>query len=123
MGKVILDTNILIEILKDNQSTIKNVRRFDKHYISAITKMEIFYGALNKKELEKLRKFVELFNTIPLSADISNTATDLIYRYAKSHTLDIPDSLIAATALDADLPLFTYNKKDFKYIENIRLHD
>jgi len=108
LGKVILDTNVLIEILKDNQSAIKNVRRFDKHYISAITKMEIFYGALN---------------TIPLSADISNTATDLIYRYAKSHTLDIPDSLIAATALDAGLSLFTYNKKDFKYIENIRLFD
>ena len=121
MGKIILDTNILIEILKNNQNTIKEVEKFDEHYISAISKMELFYGALNKKELEKLNQFIELFIIIPLNEKISNIATNLIYKYAKSHTLDIPDSLIAATSLNVDYPLLTYNKKDFKYIEGIIL--
>ncbi len=121
MGKIILDTNILIEILKNNQETIKEVESFSEHYISAITKMELFYGARNKIELEKLNKFIQLFNIIPLDEEISNIATNLIYKYAKSHTLDIPDSLIAATSLKINYPLFTYNKKDFKYIDNINL--
>jgi len=33
------------------------------------------------------------------------------------------DSLIAATAIELDLPLFTYNIKDFRYISGIRLYE
>ncbi len=119
MEKIILDTNILIEILKNNKETINEVEKFDIHYISEITKMELFYGALNKKELEKLKKFIELFEVIPINSSISNIASDLIYKYAKSHNLNIPDGLIAATALEYKYKLFTYNLKDFKYIANI----
>jgi tRNA(fMet)-specific endonuclease VapC len=121
LEKIILDTNILIEILKNNNETIKEVEKFDIHYISEITKMELFYGALNKKELEKLNKFVSLFEIIPIDTNISNIASDLIYKYAKSHSLDIPDGLIASTSLSTGIKLFTYNLKDFKYIDSINL--
>jgi predicted nucleic acid-binding protein len=36
--------------------------------------------------------------------------------------LDIPDSLIASTALKTNLALLSYNKKDFKFIDNLILH-
>jgi predicted nucleic acid-binding protein len=121
LEKIILDTNILIEILKNNTQTINEVEKYEYHYISAITKMELFYGALNKIELEKLNKFINLFIEIPLNENISNLATNLVYKYVKSHTLDIPDSLIAATSLSSGYKLFTYNKKDFKFIANIDL--
>jgi len=121
LEKIILDTNILIEILKNNTDTIKEVEKYTKHYISSITKMELFYGARDKKELEQLNKFVSLFTVIPLNESISNLAEELVYKYAKSHTLDIPDSLIASTSLTTGYKLFTYNKKDFKYIDNIDL--
>lgn len=121
MEKIILDTNILIEILKNNTKTIKIVEKFNIHYISEVTKMELFYGAFNKQELEKLKKFIGLFEIIPINTNISNTASDLIYQYSKSHNLNIPDGLIAATALETGYQLFTYNLKDFKYIDNISL--
>jgi len=121
LAKVILDTNILIEILKNNKATIIEVEKFDIHYISEVTKMELFYGALNKVELEKLNKFVSLFEVIPIDNNISNMASDLIYKYAKSHNLNIPDALIASTSLKSNILLFTYNLKDFKYINNIDL--
>ena len=47
-------------------------------------------------------------------------ATNLIFKYAKSHNLTIPDALIAATA-KRNIPLFTLNLKDFKYIDEINL--
>jgi len=122
LEKIILDTNILIEILKNNQETIHEVEKFDIHYVSEVTKMEIFYGALNKKELEKLKKFIELFEVIPINSNISNMASDLIYKYTKSHNLNIPDGLIASTALAYNYKLFTYNLKDFQYIDNIQLN-
>jgi hypothetical protein len=120
--EIILDTNILIEILKNNKQTIKEVEKYTIHHICVISAMELFYGAFNKAELQKLKKFIELFNTITIDESISNIAKDLVYKYAKSHTLDIPDSLIASTALKSNLPLLTYNKKDFQFIDNIILH-
>ena len=94
MESLILDTNILIEILKNNKETIKEVEKYNIHYISEVTKMELFYGALNKSELKKLKRFIELFEIIPINETISNKASDLVYKFAKSHNLNIPDSLI-----------------------------
>ncbi len=119
---VLLDTNILIEILKANQTTIREIKNINtKFAISSISKMELFYGALNKQELKKLKEFTNTFIIIDINEQISLTATNLIFSYAKSHNLDIPDALIASTALYYDIKLFTYNLKDFQYIENLKL--
>jgi predicted nucleic acid-binding protein len=119
---ILLDTNVLIEILKGNQKTIQQVESLNKTlFISSITVMELYYGAHNKAEIKKLEKFILLFNVLHIDKEISIRSTELIKSYAKSHTLDIPDSLIAATALEKELTLFTYNTKDFKYISHITL--
>ena len=121
MEKVVLDTNILIEILKGDNNTLAKVRSFENIAISSISVMELYYGALNKAEVNKLEKFISLFHIIELNEEISMTSTKLIKTYAKSHNLDIPDSLIALTALVYGYGLFTYNLKDFKYISGISL--
>ena len=119
---ILLDTNVLIEILKGNQKTIQQVESLHiTLYISSITVMELYYGARNKAEIKKLEKFIMLFNVLHIDKETSIRSTELIKVYAKSHTLDIPDSLIAATALENELTLFTYNTKDFKYIRHIKL--
>ena len=119
---ILLDTNILIEILKGDSKTVEKVKYFnDFLYISSISKMELFYGALNKAELLKIEKFLHLFEAIEISESISKRATKLIKIYAKSHGLDIPDALIASCAIENNLKLFTYNIKDFKFIENLQL--
>ena len=119
---ILLDTNILIEILKDNRKTIEQVQSLNQTLaISSITVMELYYGARNKTEVNKLEKFVSLFEIIHLNEAISSHATRLVKTYAKSHKLDIPDSLIAATALVSRVALLTYNTKDFKYIKRLEL--
>jgi len=119
---ILLDTNILIEILKGDTKTVETLESFEEELIvSSISVMELYYGAINKAELNKLEKFVSLFRTIPLDTKISAQAIQLVKTYAKSHNLDIPDSLIAATALTHQCRLFTYNLKDFKYIKQIDL--
>jgi len=119
---VLLDTNILIEILKSDEKTIYRLQGINSKFaISSITKMELFYGALNKQELKELEKFTNSFIVIDINENISISATNLVYTYAKSHGLDIPDALIASTALYYNIELFTYNTKDFKYIKNLKL--
>lgn len=121
METILLDTNILIEILKGNQETISRVESINIIAISAISAMELYYGAFNKVEVNKLEKFMTLFEIIDFNEQISQTSTRLIKTYAKSHNLDIPDSLIASTALVNNYKLFTYNLKDFRYINGIEL--
>ncbi|MBV5337012.1 MAG: PIN domain-containing protein [Deltaproteobacteria bacterium] len=95
MAQIVLDTNILIEILKNNTQTLRAVEGLNGELcISAISVMELYFGARDKAELSK---------------------------YAKSHYLDIPDALIASSVLINNIPLMTYNRKDFKYIEGLKL--
>lgn len=91
--------------------------------ISSITVTELYYGALNKQELFRLKKFIALFEVIEIDENISKISTELIFEYAKSHNLTIPDSLIAATAISGDIKIYTLNLKDFRYIDGLYLID
>ncbi len=122
MAKIVLDTNILIEILKNNTQTLRAVEALEGEFcISAITVMELYFGARDETELAKLKKFIEIFHLIDIDSAISNQAVLLIEKYAKSHHLDIPDALIASSAIVNDTLLMTYNHKDFKYINGLKL--
>ncbi len=118
---ILLDTNVLIEILKNNKDTIQEVSSLTSLAISSITAMELIVGARNKREVQLLNQFIARFQMIHLEPAISLTAIKLIANYAKSHTLDIPDALICATALNKQAQLLTYNKKDFQYIPSLEL--
>ena len=60
---------------------------------------------------------------IPVTRDISLRFLELMETYALSHRPGIPDILIAATALDNDLSLFTLNLKDFHYIPELKIYE
>lgn len=123
---ILLDTNILIDILKGHEQTQQKLTSLNDSLseplaISSITAMELVYGARNKTEVQRLEKFMQLFQMVHLTEVISARALKLITRYAKSHTLDIPDALIAATVLENQSRLFTYNQKDFRFISGLEL--
>lgn len=120
---VLCDTNIIIELFKGNKETISIVERIgiNNISISSITEMELYFGALNKTELNKIKKSLRSLDIIQIDPMISQKAVDLIEKYAKSHHLNIPDSIIAATSLVYGIELFTYNVKDFKYTKDLKL--
>lgn len=89
--------------------------------VSVVTVMELYYGALQKAELRKIKRHLSSIRILQIDEAISVAATELIERYAKSHGLQIPDALIAATSINRALQLYTGNTKDFIYIEKISL--
>ena len=122
--KIILcDTNIIIEFLKETPKDVENIESLGKDsiYVSSITVGELYFGALNKVELNKIRKKINSLVHIPITEAISDIFEDLMLKYSLSHKLTIPDALIAATALYFDIELFTYNLKDFRFIKGLRL--
>ena len=84
--------------------------------------MELLYGAINKRELNSIKNNINKLQIIHINNDISKISLTLIESYSKSHNLQIPDAIIAATSLYENISLLTYNVKDFKFIEKITLY-
>ncbi len=122
MEVICLDTNVLIEILKNNKETLAVVSRMTPPlFISSISAMELIYGARNKAEVKKLQAFIDKFEIMPVQKESSTLAFKQIVAYAKSYGLDIPDALIAASCIVNEITLFTYNIKDFHFLPKLKL--
>jgi len=117
------DTSVLIDYLRGDEKVqeILQVDRFKLMYMSSVTLMELVVGAFNKAEVRKIRNAFDEMHIVQINEEISARAVELITLYSKSHNLLIPDALIAATALVANLPLFTRNISDFKFLPEIQL--
>jgi len=98
---ILCDTNILIEFYKNNPVVIQTLRLVGSQNlaISAITRAELYYGAMNKTELSRIQKHLDLLINISIDKTISEQFIQLMVQYSLSHKLTIPDALIAATAL------------------------
>ena len=121
---ILCDTNILIEFYKNNSTIVNELRLIgvDRLAISVITQAELYYGAINKNELLKIQKHLNLLPNFPIDNQVSTKFIQLMERYSLSHKITIPDALIAATALVNNVSLYTLNLKDFRFIEGINLH-
>ena len=120
---ILCDTNIFIEMYKGNTVVSAAVRRTGQKNIvvSDVVLAELFFGAKNKRELSFLCKDINTFTALPIHPDISALAVKLIAQYCLSHKLDLPDALIAATAIVHNIELYTLNTKDFAFIPSLQL--
>jgi tRNA(fMet)-specific endonuclease VapC len=121
---ILCDTNVLIEFYKGNPTIVAELKQIGvaQLAISVIAQAELYYGALNKAELLRIQKHLNLLHNLPIDPQISDRFIELMVQYSLSHKLAIPDALIAATALVNDLELYTLNIKDFRFIENLKLY-
>ena len=121
---ILCDTDIFIEALKNNRRAVDLLREigFDNIALSAITAMELYFGALNKREMTKIKNRLGQLRIVHIDQGICEKAMNLVETYAKSQGLHIPDALIAATAIRQDIRLLTCNLKDFKFIKGISLY-
>jgi len=121
---VLCDTDILVEALKNNITVTDLLARigFQNIALSAVTLMELYFGALNKRELAKIKSGMQRLHIVNMDNKTTETAIALIEKYAKSHGLHIPDAMIASTAICSGMELLTNNVRDFRFIEGIELH-
>ena len=121
---VLCDTNILIHAFNGRLDTIQELNNigYANILLSAITVMELYQGMGNKTELAQMKKKIKYFDVIQFDDQVSEKSIKLIAQFRLSHDLQIPDAIIGATAIVHQIPLFTYNLKDFRFMPNIILH-
>lgn len=124
MAEILVDTDLLIDLANNDLAAKKHLVAESQRAtltISVITQMELVMGCRNKKELEALNKLLLQFQSFQLSENISIKAEQLVRAYYLSHGLRIPDALIAATAIEFQIPLLSKNQRDYRFIQDLNL--
>jgi len=125
MAIVFIDTNIVIDYIKDrdNEELILFIDAFDTVYINEVVIMELYQGARDKRELNYIKKKIMKFEVLKMDQDIITLAREILEKYTLSHNTKIMDALIASTVIMYNIDLYTFNKKDFKYLKQVKLID
>lgn len=119
----ILDTDVLIWILRGEEKIINSVLQITKgsrQAISLISVAEIFKNIF-PSEMEPTTKFLEAHFYLSIDFEIAKTAGLYWQKYTKQRRrLNLLDCLIAATAKCNNLRLITCNVKHFP-MEDIKV--
>jgi len=121
---VLCDTNIFISAFNGRADTIDQLDKIGLADIvlSSITVMELFQGMGNKTELAQMKRKIKFYDVVQIDEAISQKAIEFIELYKLSNRLQIPDAIIGATAVVHQIPLYTYNVKDFDFLTDIILY-
>ena len=125
--EVAVDTNLLIEIEKNNQEVLAKIRHLDiinlEIFITSPTYPEYYIGMLNlsaekfKEGIERLDKY-KVLNTTKNSSKI---LAEIKHSLSKSGVpIPIFDLFIASIAMDSRIPLITLDNH-FKRIKNLNV--
>lgn len=124
-SKVLLDTNIVIELFKGDQKILQFLDKQQNVFIATAVLAELYLGACRsaneQKHMEQIRQF--LLRCIVLNADQATAEACAKVKAAllmKGMPIPENDIWIAATALQYNLPLYT-NDRHFSAIDNITL--
>jgi len=113
---MLIDTDVLIEYLRGNPAVVENFTAAyaeGKHLcFSPVTKAEIIAG-LRKGEEEITKRLFGLMKCLAINDRIGEKAGHYIKTYQASHNVEIADALIAATAGENSMPLWTLNKRHY----------
>ncbi len=124
VSRGLIDTDILVDDRRGFPDGVKFIAAQHSAVgitISIVSAMELVAGCRDARDVQQLQKFVAAIAVIPLSGPISLRALQWMEQFSVSHGLTIPDALIAATALEQGLALYTKNTRHFQMLPGLRL--
>ena len=123
--KLVVDTSILIDKLRGRRkwdSFLENLDGGAELYLPSIVIFELFSGLSSKKAQISLKifNFRKFFSEIDLTFEIAKRAGEMNRDIAGN--LDLPDYIIAATAIEIGAQVVTLNKKHFSKIPGVSIY-
>ena len=116
MADILLDSDVIIAWLRGSESvagTVMNLLESGQNLLlTPVSVAEIFAGA-RKTESARLETLFLILETLPISEMVGKEAGRYLQKYPKSHSLELGDALIAASASVAGLSLWTLDKKHY----------
>lgn len=120
---MVIDTDVLIWYMKGNRNAYKAIENSGRFFISVVTYMELVQGMRDKNELNHLRRALHAWDTkiLYISEEISVKAMFFVEQHFLSHTIQLADAMIGATAIFNGFPLLTGNEKHYKILKDLEI--
>ena len=118
---ILLDSNIII-YLRDPRWGEKIFQQIDNERLATCNM--VIAEVLGFKGIDKTdADYFERFFVTMKNYQFDDTVTKMVINLRKKYPIQLPDAIIAATALVHNLSLFTHNVEDFKKIPDLNLFD
>jgi predicted nucleic acid-binding protein len=116
LADIVLDSDVIIAWLRGSESVagaVMNLLESGHNRLwTPVSVAEIFAGA-REAESARIETLFLILETLQISETIGKEAGRYLQKYSKSHSLELGDALIAASASMAGLSLWTLNKKHY----------
>jgi tRNA(fMet)-specific endonuclease VapC len=124
-AEFLVDTSVLIaHIRKTKSQSLFDLTKiaFGQAAISEIVIFELEVGAIRASRSQEFERRFGYLTTFPITQVILMRAAEVhVTLLRRNQIIDLADTIIAATALEHDLPLFTLNTAHFQRVPNLRL--
>ena len=120
---ILVDTSIVIDYLRSHNRVQTNFIKLFKDnrlYLSTISVFELLNGSTSEVKRLDVETVCAEINILDFNIDTAKIASE-IYRdlRTKNQLIEFRDILIAASALQHDLPLATLNRKHFERVNGV----
>lgn len=117
MKAVLIDSDVLIEVSRGRDLEV--VRRWDELSLSEtlllcspVSVAELWHGA-RPADHPILDRIFSVLSCVPIDNAVGRRAGEYLRKYSKSHSVELGDALIAATAFLHDVSIWTRNRKHY----------
>jgi predicted nucleic acid-binding protein len=118
---ILIDTDIVIDFLRGDRQALAYFKSIsDRICFSAITVAEIYSGVKGKKEESEVERLFSIYPVFAATDKIAREAGRFVKQYWPSHSVEIPDAIIAATCLLSGLELKTFNIKHYPMFKDLK---
>ncbi|NJM39952.1 MAG: type II toxin-antitoxin system VapC family toxin [Anaerolineae bacterium] len=120
---MIFDTDVFIWAQRGNVRAASLINNAVERFLSIQTFMELLQGTNDKNQQRLVKRFIaDLgFQTLSLTETIGHRALVYIEEYGIASGLRAGDAIIAATAIENNMPLSSSNAKHFRIIRDLDL--
>jgi tRNA(fMet)-specific endonuclease VapC len=130
--RVIIDTDILVDFLRDNNKATSIVAHLEENNsrlaTTAVNAFELYYGAHKARDPQEAahatRQILNRLLLLPLTAKSAQKAGHIYADLEKiGQPIRLRDTLIGAIALTRDYKVATRNKDHFRKIKDLQIID
>jgi predicted nucleic acid-binding protein len=125
----LLDADWIIQAPAGRQPAARTIQRLmgSRVYVSYVTVGEIYEGAFRstnpQAHLLNTRRFLSSYRMLTLSDPVMERFAEVrAFLRRRGQLISDFDILVGATALEHDLTVLTFNRRDFERIPEVRLY-
>lgn len=117
---LLVDSDVLVDYLREQRPAIRFVEGLKNVFaISVITVAELYAGVHDESEETALSVLVSACLVLEIDDPIARLAGAFRRKYGRSHGIQLPDALIAATSVNRQVELVTLNRRHYPMLEKL----